>query len=89
MITCTKNDNCVLYALDLAIDPLTEIAILSSSDEVSPTKRYFIQRVSQEKPRQVPQEFKDLALDRKIHLVNQKEISDLEFGQMVTSAQSQ
>ena len=89
MITCTKNDNCVLYALEVAIDPLTEIAILSSSNELSPTKQYFIQRVSQEKPRQVPQEFKDLALDRKIHLVNRKEISELEFGQMVTSAQSQ
>jgi len=88
-ITCTKNNNCVLYALEVAVDPLTEIAILSSTDELATSKRYFIQRVGREKPEQVPQEFKNLAVDRKIHLVNRKEISELEFGQLVTSAQTQ
>ena len=35
VITCSKNDNCVLYALEVAIDPLPKIAILSSSGELS------------------------------------------------------
>ena len=88
-MTCSENDNCVLYQLEVSLAPLAEMAILSDSDNITTTERYFIQRVSKDKPRHVPHEFKDLAMDRMIHLVNRLEISQLEFSQLVLSAQSQ
>merc|ERR1711892_197191 len=88
-ITCTENDNCVLYTLEATIDPFAEIAMLSSSDDLSLTKRYFIQRIGQRKQKQIPQEFKDLAVGRMIYLMERKEISQIEFDQLVSSAQTQ
>ena len=73
----------------MSIEPFHEISILSSTDELLPTKRYFIQRLSQEKTKDVPQEFKDLAVDRMIYHVERKEITAMDFDNLVTSAQTQ
>ena len=89
-MTCTENDNCLLYTLETTLDPLAEISILANTENLTTTNRYFVQRVSQDqRQREVPPQFRDLAGGRKIHQVHRMEISQIEFSQLVVSAQTQ